>query len=293
MVIRMKILAISDIYGDDEIINQLAQHIEDEDRITLVAGDIGIYHSWADDLERYHRHVTKIFEKISSFSKRVYYVPGDTDDKSLRIDQEKVVNCDKNYEVIKGSMRVGILGLGGAPTHSVKESHGFNYTWDEGEKIIRESLERTLKINLEKIRNKNSDINILLSHSPPYGIADRSIPISLQQIVDRKELPEKKSNDKDVPRSGPKQLGSRVLSRIDRKYEIDLHIFGHVHKRGGIHQKTEGTHFFNVSHLATDPHRLYGRKFLEIDLSKNKLNWEYQSVVRPDLDFETFLETYL
>ncbi|KXA92636.1 hypothetical protein AKJ64_02620 [candidate division MSBL1 archaeon SCGC-AAA259E17] len=67
----MELLVISDIYGDEELLDQLIYQMNGDDRISLVAGDIGIYRKWTDDLERYRNHTTKVLEKLLSFSQSV------------------------------------------------------------------------------------------------------------------------------------------------------------------------------------------------------------------------------
>ena len=68
------------------------------------------------------------------------------------------------------------------------------------------------------------DINILVTHCPPYGILDK---ISSQEHV------------------GSKSLRNIVLSR-ERMPKLRVHIFGHIHQYGGMVVKT-GTDFVNAS----------------------------------------------
>ncbi|KXB04751.1 hypothetical protein AKJ49_01755 [candidate division MSBL1 archaeon SCGC-AAA382A03] len=288
----MELMVISDVYGDEEILDQLMYQLEGDDRITLVAGDIGIYQKWTDDLKRYHKHVTKVLEKLLSFSQRVYYIPGDTDAETVEIENDEIINVDKKFEIIDGESKIAIFGLGGAPARGLRNPNLFGYTWDEGKGSAWNELEKILKINLEKIQLEEPDFTVLLSHSPPYGVADKSMPISFQQLIDREDLPEQEPGGNNV-KTNPRQLGSNILGKMDKNYEIDLHLFGHVHNRGGTHKKVDGTHQFNVSHLSVAPRRLYGRKYLRVNLSKENLEWKFESAVTADLDFETFLETYL
>ncbi|KXB03155.1 hypothetical protein AKJ45_02370 [candidate division MSBL1 archaeon SCGC-AAA261F19] len=118
------------------------------------------------------------------------------------------------------------------------------------------------------------------------------MPISFQQLIDREDLPEQEPGENNI-KTNQRQLGSNILGKTDKNHEIDLHLFGHVHNRGGTHKKADGTHQFNVSHLSVAPRRLYGRKYLKINLSKGDLDWRFKSAVMSDLDFETFLEMYL
>ncbi|KXA92635.1 hypothetical protein AKJ64_02615 [candidate division MSBL1 archaeon SCGC-AAA259E17] len=121
------------------------------------------------------------------------------------------------------------------------------------------------------------------------------MPISFQLLIDREDLPDQELDGNSV-QTNPKQLGSNILRKIGKKHEIDFHFFGHVYNRGGTHKKIDDVHQFNqfnVSHLSVAPRRLYGRKYLKINLSKENFDWKFKSAVTSELDFETFLETYL
>lgn len=266
--------------------------MEGQDRYSLVLGDLDIHRGWLEDTERYSQKVEEILDKIARFSTKVFYVPGDTDIESIDIDSKRVVNLDKDYTIIEGSKRVGLIGLGGAPKRSVRTPGHFNYLWNEGDSFVQEELYKKLKINLEKLRRENPDTIILLSHSPPHGVADKSIPFSLREVLDLENLPDTSNSDNGTARANPKHLGSRLLKKFLRENPIDLHIFGHVHKRGGISNVVKGVKAFNVSHLAPSPRKLYGRKLLRIKLSED-VKYNFQSIVNPSLSFEEYLETYL
>ncbi|KXB03158.1 hypothetical protein AKJ45_02385 [candidate division MSBL1 archaeon SCGC-AAA261F19] len=142
----MELIVISDVYGDEEVLDQLVYQLEGDNRITLVAGDIGIYRKWTDDLERYYKHATKVLEKLLSFSQRVYYIPGDTDTETLEIENDEIINVDKRFKIIDREFKIAILGLGGAPTCGLRNPNLFGYTWDEGEEFTQNELEKILKI---------------------------------------------------------------------------------------------------------------------------------------------------
>jgi len=59
----------------------------------------------------------------------------------------------------------GFIGLGGAPSHSVKDNEPVEYLWDENVPVIWENLLSDLKISLEKIMLEHPNYVILVSHS--------------------------------------------------------------------------------------------------------------------------------
>ncbi|RJX16484.1 hypothetical protein CW703_00075 [Candidatus Bathyarchaeota archaeon] len=60
---------------------------------------------------------------------------------------------------------IGFIGLGGAPSHNVKDNEPVEYLWDENVPVIRENLLSDLKISLEKIMLEHPNYVILVSHS--------------------------------------------------------------------------------------------------------------------------------
>ena len=72
-----------------------------------------------------------------------------------------------------------------------------------------------------------NDVDILITHSPPFGIFDKSI---------REEY------------CGSKSLRNMLLSS-QRFPKLKLHIFGHIHEQGGKILDTALTKFVNASHV--------------------------------------------
>lgn len=252
-----------------------------------------VHRSWTENTAQYTNGVTYLLDKIADFSKKVFFLPGDTDMEAIDSNSEKIVNLDKNYAIINDSKKIGVMGLGGAPKRSVRKPEHFSYLWDEGDSFVWDELSMKLKVNLEKLQLQDTDLNILVSHSPPHGIGDRSIPNSLREILDQDELPEKSDEEKrSSSTTNPKHLGSKLLKNFLRDYPIDIHFFGHVHKRGGTTDLVKGTRFFNAGHLAPTPRKLYGRKLLRVRLGE-ETKWKYQSVVNKKIGFDEYLETYL
>ena len=295
----MDLIAVSDIYGDVRIVREFLSRISDskkDDRVIVVVGDIDIK-AYSTN---YFRNVNRILKLLSKNCKVLFYVPGDSDAKKLIVTGQNIVNIDINNFIVKvNDMKIGLLGLGGAPSHSIREKKFFTYLWDENIPIVREGLMRDLKINLEKLMVERPDYMILVTHSPPYGIADYSRPITLSEEVMLEDILEEEEQEKEIERArkratrNPRHLGSRMLKEFVRYYKPDIHIFSHVHKQGGKRITKDGTTFFNVSHLSPLPHRLTGRKYLSLELTKRNIISTFDSIVIKDLPFRDFLETYL
>jgi Icc-related predicted phosphoesterase len=298
----MNIIAISDIYSDISIVKELtliAKRIADDKPIIIIAGDIGI----RTTSTHYKQDINSIINILSQISKKILYIPGDSDAKHLEITTPNAQNLDgQNCIIDDGNVKIGFLGLGGAPTHSMRSSDLSPYLWDESIPIVAENLLTELKINIEKIAQAQPDYIILITHSPPYGIADRSKPITLQEMLILEDIleelkgetkPETKETTKKTTTS-IRHLGSRIISNFVKYYKPDVHIFGHVHKEGGKTETQEATKFFNVSHLSPLPYRLTGRKFLKINITKENIEASFNHVItEKDISFDEFIEKYL
>lgn len=71
-----------------------------------------------------------------------------------------------------------------------------------------------------------NDINILITHGPPYNILDKTI------------------YSNGDPRLEP--LGCpQLLKRIKELKDLDLHFFGHIHNPGGEQHHEDGISFYN------------------------------------------------
>lgn len=282
----MQIIAISDIYGDEEIVEELVDRIKsrNNERIVIVAGDIGLYDKKEEN--DYLERVRRIFYMLLSVCKSVFYVPGDTDMKTLEIDDERIINLDRHYYIAEvGNMKIGLFGLGGASKHSVRER--FPYLWDERINIVQEDLFKALKINYEKLIANGTELTILVTHSPPYRVADYSTPITLKEFIVLEEITEEQ-RAKTKSRN-PRHLGSKAIKEFVDDFKPDVHIFGHVHKQGG--KIAEGS--VNVSHLSALPYKLTGRKFLSMDIAKESVEFSFDNVVEKYIEFEEFIECYL
>jgi len=295
---NVDLIAISDIYGDISIVKEFLSRLNESkkhNRIIVVAGDLGI----KTRSQNYFENVNKILDLLSKKCKYLFYVPGDSDVEDLAVSYQNIINIDKNNFIIEmDDVRVGLLGFGGAPAHSVREKKFFSYLWDESIPIVRENLMMNLRINLEKVMTYRPDYIVLVTHAPPFGIADYSRPITLSEevllgeLLEELEVETEKDETKKLARN-PRHLGSRTLREFVRYYKPDVHIFAHVHKQGGKVLTKNGTMFCNVSHLSSLPYRLTGRKFLFLRLTKEEVTFFFDSVVIKNLSFQDFLEAYL
>jgi len=302
----LELIAISDIYGDILRVGGLISALEptaSENRIIVVAGDISIE-------KVSQKSVTDSMTMLSEACKHLFYVPGDSDPKDFEAALPNAKNLDrKNCIVQNGDIKIGLIGLGGAPNSSVRTGESLPNLWDESIPIVGEQLSTELKINVEKVMQGHPDCIILVTHSPPYGIADRSKPITLKEMAVLEDLleelkeepkpeaekePTQSSEPKRKTPTSPKHLGSRILRDFVKYYKPDMHIFGHVHKEGGKAEQDSGTRFFNVSHLSPLPYRLTGRKFLTVKLTRENITTSFNHVIMENnLPFNEFIEKYL
>ena len=298
----MEVIAISDIYSDIRTIQefiQIASQTTDNKPIIIITGDIGI----RTTSTHYKQDMNRIIDSLSEISKQIIYISGDSDIKRLEVRALNAKNLDgRNYIINDGDIKIGLLGLGGAPAHSMRSTDLSPYLWDESIPMVAENLLTELKINVEKIAQAHPDYIILITHSPLYGIADRSKPITLHEMFVLEDIieelkgetePEEKEPAKKTPTS-IRHLGSRTISNFVKYYKPDIHIFGHVHKEGGKTEIQEATKSFNVSHLSPLPYKLTGRKFLHLKITKENIIPSFDHVIMErNIPFNDFIEKYL
>jgi Icc-related predicted phosphoesterase len=289
----MDLIALSDIYGDIDALKDFVKTLdtrEKDRRVFILAGDIGFTLNQQEYLQ--------IFSLLAHSSNYILYVPGDADIKNLNINLPNVINLDRNsFPLEIDGIRLGFLGLGGAPKHSVREDEPLPNTYDESNPILKDGILTSLKINLEKIMLTNPHYVILVTHSPPYGIADRSTPITLKEIIILEEIlldADYKEEKGKRAAASPRRLGSKAIKEFVECYKPEIHIFGHVHKQGGKSMREGDTCFYNISHFSLMPYKLTGRKFLTIKISnERKFEASFDSFVTKELYFRDFLEKYL
>jgi Icc-related predicted phosphoesterase len=298
----MQLIATADIYSDAHLIQEfisITSKQADEDATVIIAGDIGI----RTTSKNYENDINNTISSLSKTCKHVFYLPGDSDTRELKTSVTTVRNLDRqNYVLDDGQVKIGLLGIGGAPTHSLRSTDLSPYLWDESLPIIAENILTDLKINMEKIAQAQPDYIILVTHSPPYGIADRSKPITLHEMLVLEDILEelkgeaKQETEEDTKKmpTSIRHLGSRVIAEFVRYYKPDIHIFAHVHKEGGKVHADKATKFFNVSHLSPLPYKLTGRKFLKMKITKEGVSAAFDHVIlERNLPFDEFIESYL
>ena len=299
----MELIAISDIYGDSKIVGELASRFDNklrEERIIVIAGDVANKLGSAT----YQKDAKEIFSILREHAAYVLFIPGDTDDRELHAGFDNVISLDKSSFSMKiGGVRLGFIGFGGAPRQSLRENELTSNVWNEG--IIEQGIIVDLKIALEKASlPPTPDYIILVTHSPPYGIADYSTPITMRETLVVEEVneellqlisapKEEKMSETKRPSRSPRRLGSHVIKKFADYYKPDIHLFGHVHKQGGKFQTNEATQFLNTSHLSPVPYKLTGRKYLKLEITKDRISHSFDSIVSKNLSFADFVETYL
>lgn len=282
----MKILTVSDIYGNVKIVEELVESLRDGFDVTIIAGGVGSNNK----NQHYEKEVNEIFQLFSEISDKVLFVPGGTDKKDLDFEKENVINLDDRTYFLNQDVKVGFFGLGGIPLRSIKRKQQFPYRW--GESVVFNNFFRKLKVNYEKLKIGKPDFSVLISHAPPFGVADYSKKISLSEFEVMKEMEEEDREDNKIS-TNPLHLGSRILKKFVREYPVNLHLFGLVHKQGGEKIISGNTTFLNVGHLSPEPYKLTGRKFLILNIDKEGITFSFKSLVDPDLSFKSFIEEYL
>ena len=295
----MELIAISDIYSSVKMVEELLSKLDPfraDKRIVVIAGDVGIKAS-----HDYRENVREILTLLAENCRYLLYVPGDSDDKEIDFERKNIINLDRRPFIVKEEgVKLGFIGLGGAPKDSVRPGEPLTYLWDERIPVVHDRIKMELKIRLEKLWLDRPNKIILVTHTPPHGIADRSSPITLKESILIQEIAEEaltgKSDLKESEKKrkyGPRMLGSRAIKEFVRIFKPDIHIFGHVHKEGGKIIKGEDTLFINVSHLSPQPYKLTGRRFLRVEITKESERAEFKGVVNEFMSFRDFVENYL
>ena len=182
------------------------------------------------------------------------------------------------------------MGIGGVPDRSIKRKSEYQNIWNEA--LWRNKLLRKMNVDYNKIKIEKPDFFFFISHIPPYGIADYSRKITLNELESTRDIEEQDIEEKRKS-TNPLHLGSKIIKEFVLKNKIHIHIFGHVHKEGGKLIKSKDTTFINVAHISTLPYKLTGRKFCIVHVDKENVQVEFKNVVNPELYLENFLEVYL
>lgn len=174
----MKLLALSDLHGDYSKIDALIEHAGEIDGV-LITGDITNFGP-----------AEKALELIDMFDVPVMAVPGNCDPQDILkvLDDSGAVNLHKSCHTVDD---VNFMGLGGS------NATPFNTPFELTDEDIEQSLERLLD-QCSGIRN------VLVSHAPPFGCADK-LPIG--------------------------HVGSQVISKFVNRFALVL--CGHIHEARG------------------------------------------------------------
>ena len=295
----MNLIIISDIYENLDLIDELVNEIElkkiGKDNIILIAGDLGSFSTKRE--QTYIENLKKFIKKLLEVSSHVLFVTGECDKKNLDLQMSSVVNLHNNYFTINTDKgKIGFLGYGGAPIHSIKQKQRryFSNLWDE--KLVNDDITKSLKLNYEKLRLNNPDKIILLTHTPPYNYMDHSKEISFAEslidVDDTKPKSVENTNTKKAKTNTPKHLGSKSILNFIKNHKIDFVFCGHIHKEGGKIEHINNSVLFNVSHFDILPYKLTGRKYLILKDIDN-LKFEFHSLTTPYINFEEYIASYL
>jgi len=171
-----------------------------------------------DDIERFHLpNGRNLFEEIAAQARYgLCAVIGNDDEPSVR----KLISGKSVLNVHLRPAKLGsyaILGIEGAPRRPDLIGMGLSHSEQEIAK----------QLNFQR-RTVGAAQLIIVSHAPPEGILDRAVRHS--------------------PDGKPRSIGSRALRKFikDRK-EALLVVCGHVHRCGGLHEKTYGTLVVNAA----------------------------------------------
>ena len=277
----IRIIALSDIYGEIEIINELIERFDKKFDVCIIAGGIN---------KPNENKSKEIFEKLTEISEKILFVNGGTDKIEIE-DSQKISNLENNPIVLnKNELKIGFLGIGGVPDRSIKRKSEYQNIWNEA--LWHNKLLRKMNVDYNKIKIEKPDFFFFISHTPPYGIADYSRKITLNELESTQDIEEQDIEEKRKS-TNPLHLGSKIIREFILRNKIHIHIFGHVHKEGGKLIRSKDTTFINVAHLSTLPYKLTGRKFCIVHVDKENVQVEFKNVVNPELDLENFLEVYL
>jgi len=277
----IRIIALSDIYGEIEIIKELIERFDKKFDVCIIAGGIN---KPKEDKSK------EIFEKLTKISEKILFVNGGTDKIEIK-DTQDISNLENNPIILnKNGLKIGFLGIGGVPDRSIKRKSEYQNIWNEA--LWYSKLLRQMNVDYNKIKIEKPDFFFFISHTPPYGIADYSRKITLNELESTWDIEEQDIEEKRKY-TNPLHLGSKIIREFVLKNKIHIHIFGHVHKEGGKLIRSKDTTFINVAHISTLPYKLTGRKFCIVHIDKENVQVEFKNVVNPELDLENFLEVYL
>jgi Icc-related predicted phosphoesterase len=193
----MKLLALSDIHGSYKNLEKIFKLAKEYD-LLVIAGDFSKHGDSESAL--------KIIEELKIIKEKVITVHGNWDNKTV---QESLI---QNTRFIHGKgviiNNTGFMGLGGSNLTPIKSP--VEYTSEEIKDFLSKGLDNI----------KNCKRKILVSHTPPKGMKDRTF-------------------------LGIK-AGSQEIAEFIFENNINLCICGHIHEASGF-QKINNTMIANCS----------------------------------------------
>jgi len=137
-------------------------------------------------------------------------------------------NCPKAHLLIDELIEIDGIKIYGSPV----TPFFCDWAWNRASGIVKgyvagfkEFYPKPIKPHWDAIPK---DINILITHGPPYGILDQTTHINGELRSDH--------------------LGcEELISRIKELDNLDLHIFGHIHSPGGNQRHQDGVSFYNAA----------------------------------------------
>lgn len=185
----MRILVIADIHGSKKAAKYAGIKANEMDAaLTVIAGDITDFGS---------PDAADIFSAIGG---RIAAVPGNCDPPEI-VDAMKecgVIDLHGKRALIDNLMFAGLGASNPMPFSTL-----FTYS-EENIHVILDSIAR--------------DADVLVTHTPPYGILDRTM--------------------------FGHHAGSKSIRRIVEKYRPKISIFGHIHESPGV-ERMDGSLFIN------------------------------------------------
>ncbi len=178
----MRILAIGDIHGALAVYEWLVELVEDyKVDLLLIAGDL-FAADWEEGQREQARHIIAVLERVAA---PCFYIMGNDDNVALDFENEQI-------KPLHGRQVCwGLYNL-----------VGYQYTPPFMGKMFVKS-EEEIGEDLQSLEPLLETPTILVTHTPAYGILDRSY--------------------------GGEHVGSRALGALLHRRPVLLHIHGHIH----------------------------------------------------------------
>jgi len=198
----LDITCISDLHGEyPELL---------EGDLLIVAGDLTAMHSLTEF------NIFCLWIADQKYAKKI--VIGGNHDNFFENDRWKLIPHDFTYLQDSGCEYKGFK-IWGSPW--TKKFYGQN----PGAASFSLMFDDQMKEKWDKIPD---DVDILITHTPPFSILD--------------SIPARRAN----------RVGCTELLKAYERIKPQIHVFGHLHKDGGKSLKRGDTRFFNCAHMNED-----------------------------------------